>query len=63
MFNIGPWELALVFLLALLVLGPGKLPQLGSALGQTLREFRKATQGLAGDLTSEQETKRTSGDA
>lgn len=42
-FNIGPFELLLVLVLALLVLGPGKLPEVGNALGRTIREFRKAT--------------------
>jgi sec-independent protein translocase protein TatA len=42
-FNIGPFELLLVLILALLVLGPGKLPEVGSAVGRTLREFRRAT--------------------
>jgi sec-independent protein translocase protein TatA len=42
-FNIGPFELLLVLILALLILGPGKLPEVGSAIGKTLREFRNAT--------------------
>jgi len=42
-FNIGPFELLIVLILALLVLGPGKLPEVGSALGRTIREFRKAS--------------------
>jgi sec-independent protein translocase protein TatA len=42
-FNIGPGEIILVLAIALLVLGPGKLPEVGSALGKTIREFRKAS--------------------
>ena len=42
-FNIGPFELLLVLILALLILGPGKLPEVGNALGKTIREFRKAS--------------------
>ena len=42
----GPLELIIVLVIALLVLGPGKLPDVGSALGKSLREFRKA----AGDI-------------
>jgi sec-independent protein translocase protein TatA len=42
-FNIGPFELLLVLILALLILGPGKLPEVGSALGRTIREFRRAS--------------------
>jgi len=41
--NIGPLELLLVLALALLILGPGKLPEVGAAFGRTIREFRKAT--------------------
>jgi TatA/E family protein of Tat protein translocase len=41
--NIGAPELLLILALALLILGPGKLPEVGNALGRTIREFRKAT--------------------
>src|SRR4051794_6673530 len=41
-FNIGPGELIIVLIIALIVVGPGKLPDVGSALGKSLREFRKA---------------------
>jgi len=41
-FNIGPLELVLVLVLALLILGPGKLPEVGSAVSRTLRDIRKA---------------------
>jgi TatA/E family protein of Tat protein translocase len=36
------WELVLILVIALVVLGPGKLPDLGAAMGKTIREFRKA---------------------
>ncbi len=41
--NIGPMELLIILVIALLVIGPGKLPEVGKALGSTIREFRKAT--------------------
>jgi sec-independent protein translocase protein TatA len=41
--NIGPVELIIVLVIALLVLGPGRLPEVGSAFGKTIREFRKAS--------------------
>ena len=50
-FNIGPFELLLVLILALLVLGPGKLPEVGSALGRTIREFRKASTDIETSLS------------
>ena len=42
-FNIGAPELIIILVIALLVIGPGKLPDVGSALGKSIREFRKAT--------------------
>lgn len=42
-FNIGAPELLIILILALLILGPGKLPEVGSAIGRTIREFRKAS--------------------
>lgn len=41
--NIGPGELLVILLLALLVFGPRKLPELGKSLGHGLREFRRST--------------------
>ena len=41
--GITPLHLILVLAIALIVIGPGKLPEVGSALGKTIREFRKAT--------------------
>lgn len=40
--NLGPTELIIILVIALLVLGPGKLPEVGTALGRSIREFRKA---------------------
>ncbi len=41
---IGPWEIAIVLVLALLIFGPRKLPDLGASLGKSIRGFRKAMQ-------------------
>ena len=41
--NIGAPELIVILVIALLIIGPGKLPDVGSALGKSIREFRKAT--------------------
>ena len=40
--NIGPLELIIILVIALLILGPGKLPEVGASLGKSIREFRKA---------------------
>ncbi len=42
MGSIGAGELLLIFLVALLLFGPGRLPELGRALGKAAREFKKA---------------------
>ncbi len=41
-FNIQGPELILILIIALIVIGPGKLPDVGAALGRSIREFRKA---------------------
>ena len=46
MFNIGPTELILILGAALIIFGPGKLPELGNALGKTIREFKGKLEGL-----------------
>jgi sec-independent protein translocase protein TatA len=42
----GPLELIIVLVIALIVLGPGKLPDVGAALGKGIREFRRASSDL-----------------
>jgi len=44
-FRIGPWEIALVLVIILIVFGVGKLPQVGGAIGKGLRAFKKGQQG------------------
>jgi TatA/E family protein of Tat protein translocase len=46
MEGLSPLHLILVLVIALLVLGPGKLPEVGAALGKSIREFRKATSDI-----------------
>ena len=38
----GPWEIGLILVIVLIVFGVGKLPQIGSAMGKTIREFKRA---------------------
>lgn len=49
MFGLGFSELVIVLIVALIVFGPGKLPQVGKALGKGISEFRRAAKGLADD--------------
>ncbi|KKM09500.1 hypothetical protein SY88_17945 [Clostridiales bacterium PH28_bin88] len=37
--SVGPWELVLILALALIIFGPGKLPEVGRSLGKGMREF------------------------
>jgi sec-independent protein translocase protein TatA len=43
MFNFSVPELILVLVIALVVFGPAKLPEIGKAVGKSIREFRSAT--------------------
>jgi len=48
-------ELVIILVIGLLVLGPGKLPQVGSAFGKTIREFRKGATEAAAEEEAEAE--------
>ena len=50
--NIGPMEMVIVLVIALLVLGPKRLPSAGRAVGQGIREFRDSISGK-GDREAE----------
>ncbi len=41
--NIGPWELILVLVIALIIFGPGKLPEVARSVGKGINEFKRAT--------------------
>jgi sec-independent protein translocase protein TatA len=46
MFGLGVQELLIILVIALVLFGPGKLPQIGSGLGKAIRDFKK---GISGD--------------
>ncbi len=50
MFGIGPTELIVILVIALLVIGPKKLPDLAKSLGKGLAEFRRATSDITTEL-------------
>ena len=50
--NVGPMELIVILAIALIVLGPKKLPEVGKSLGKGMREFKDS---LSGDSKDEEE--------
>jgi sec-independent protein translocase protein TatA len=57
--NIGPMELVIVFVIALIVLGPKRLPEVGRSLGSSMREFKDAISGEKRDDDDEDEVDLT----
>jgi TatA/E family protein of Tat protein translocase len=51
--GIGPMELLLILIIALIIFGPGRLPEIGAALGRSIREFREMSQDLTTELGKE----------
>ncbi|MFD2760813.1 twin-arginine translocase TatA/TatE family subunit [Lentibacillus juripiscarius] len=47
--NIGIPGLILILIIALIVFGPSKLPEIGKAFGSSLKEFKNATKGIVSD--------------
>ena len=56
-FNVRPLELLIVLVIALLVIGPKRLPEMGNSLGKTIREFRKASSDVSEAVSVEPEAK------
>lgn len=48
-----PMHLLVIVVIALVIFGPGKLPQLGSSIGKSIKEFKKALEGDEKDVTAE----------
>ncbi len=53
MFGLGTAELILIFVVVIILFGPGKLPELGSGLGKAIRNFKRAASDSAIDVTPE----------
>ncbi|MEH7106557.1 twin-arginine translocase TatA/TatE family subunit [Bacillus sp. JJ1764] len=51
--NIGVPGLILIFVVALVIFGPNKLPEIGRAFGKSIREFKNATQDIVEDTKEE----------
>jgi sec-independent protein translocase protein TatA len=55
--NIGIPGLILILVIALIIFGPSKLPEVGRAFGRTLTEFKSAAKGLVSDEEKKEEKK------
>jgi sec-independent protein translocase protein TatA len=57
-FRFGPWEIGLILLIVLIIFGVGRLPQVGSAIGKTVREFRKEASNLKENIVTAKESEQ-----
>jgi len=57
-FRIGPWEIALILVIILIVFGVGKLPQVGGAIGKGIKAFKKGQEDEEEEEEEEEEKPR-----
>lgn len=50
--GIGVWELVIILVVILIIFGPGKLPEVGKAVGKTFRSFKDAQKSVEKDIAS-----------
>ncbi|HYY25344.1 MAG TPA: twin-arginine translocase TatA/TatE family subunit [Candidatus Udaeobacter sp.] len=59
MFGLGIQELLVILVIALVIFGPSKLPQIGSGLGKAIRDFKKGVSGDEPDESGKEAKKET----
>jgi sec-independent protein translocase protein TatA len=59
MFGLGIQELLVILVIALVIFGPSKLPQIGSGLGKAIRDFKKGVSGDENDESGKEGKKET----
>lgn len=57
--NFGPWELGFILIIILIIVGPGKLPQVGQSIGKAIQNFKKARDDDEKELDSGKDDKKT----
>ena len=53
MFGFGHWELLIILVIALIIFGAGKLPEIGSGLGNAIRSFKKGVTEVESEIKEE----------
>jgi sec-independent protein translocase protein TatA len=55
MFGLGHWELLIILAIVLVIFGAGKLPQIGTGIGQGIRNFKKGVVEVETEIKEESE--------
>ena len=53
MFGFGHWELLIILVIALIIFGAGKLPEIGSGIGNAIRNFKKGVTEVESEIKEE----------
>ena len=62
MFGLQPWHLIVILAVALIIFGPARLPEIGKAIGSSIREFRDAATTVQSEVTKGLEAKPRTGE-
>ncbi|MDP8243584.1 MAG: twin-arginine translocase TatA/TatE family subunit [Candidatus Hinthialibacter antarcticus] len=57
-WNMGPWELAIILVIVLLLFGAKRLPEMGKSLGTGIREFKKSISAINEDDSEKKESEK-----